>query len=516
MKKIIPIILTALLFFSCEDFLEVDPVNEVVIKHVDDVKSTLGHYLFRIVEPFESREGSGRPYLNDQLFSTDIMFYPDHSLNQLCMYQSDEVDSDLYPSMGYLVYGRTTSAAYEQGVKWELTESQERIWKKAYRAIGFFNSLLDELKHIEGDQYDKEVAKGELLTLRAFHIFKLLQFFAPYTNNELGIPLNIDADKVADYEGSRWTHTEVYNLLIDDLTEVLSYESEPEHGYNIFYSRSVAHAILAQVYHYKGLSPAKASDDWSNARTHAEEVLKEQQLVSDRADYLPVYHNANKNVVEKDSPHALLVFYWGNKWIRSFMNYWGRPMYGHRMMNGLPIADDLTNAYSDSDIRLLVGPTPPSNQRDYTGAFIFKNTTTGLNFSTKYPYVSRERNYETLPLFRAEEMHLIVAEAYAREGNQAKASEFLSAFKLAKNAGESQNTDVLDEILLERRKEFISEYDVRWLDMKRTGHSFSRNFVHPVDGEQTYTIEENDYRYSFRIPDSELTYNRKLNQNPGW
>ncbi len=73
------------------------------------------------------------------------------------------------------------------------------------------------------EQSDFEKIKGEALTIRAFYIFKLLQLFALYDNNELGIPLNLDPEVIAGTK--RLSQQEVYKQIIGDLTEALNYET---------------------------------------------------------------------------------------------------------------------------------------------------------------------------------------------------------------------------------------------------------------------------------------------------
>lgn len=126
---------------------------------------------------------------------------------------------------------------------------------------------------------------------------------------------------------------------------------------------------------------------------------------------------------------------------------------------------------------------------------------------------------ETHVLFRLSDLLLIEAEAKTRQGDEEGARMLLNEFKGSKipdYAGDF-NGDVLTEILKERRKEFVLEEQMRWLDMKRLGVAVSREANDDESlGLKIYTLESNDYRYAFPIPlDSELQYNNIL-QNPGW
>lgn len=72
-------------------------------------------------------------------------------------------------------------------------------------------------------------------------------------------------------------------------------------------------------------------------------------------------------------------------------------------------------------------------------------------------------------------------------------------------------SDLLNEILKERKLEFYHEQDAWWLDMKRTETRMERI----VNG-TLYVLEPDDYRYCFPIPQSEMEKNKKMLQNPGW
>ena len=126
---------------------------------------------------------------------------------------------------------------------------------------------------------------------------------------------------------------------------------------------------------------------------------------------------------------------------------------------------------------------------------------------------------ETHPLFRMSDLLLIEAEAKMRQGNEEGARMLLDEFKRSKIPGYMGDFDgdVLAEILKERRKEFILEEQMRWLDMKRLGVSVSREASDDESlGLKVYTLDANDYRYTLPIPlDSELQYNN-IQQNPGW
>lgn len=125
----------------------------------------------------------------------------------------------------------------------------------------------------------------------------------------------------------------------------------------------------------------------------------------------------------------------------------------------------------------------------------------------------------THTLFRISDLLLIEAEALARQGKEG-ALELLNEFKRSKIPGYGGYTgnDLIGEILRERRKEFILEEQMNWLDMKREGVAVTRPALDRETNELVeYTLDANDYRYTLPIPaGTELRFNRKIEQNPGW
>ena len=77
--------------------------------------------------------------------------------------------------------------------------------------------------------------------------------------------------------------------------------------------------------------------------------------------------------------------------------------------------------------------------------------------------------------------------------------------------GSYTESDLLNEILKERKLEFYHEQDMWWLDMKRLQTRMERI----VNGTM-YILEPDDFRYSLPIPQNEMSANKNMVQNPGW
>ena len=82
------------------------------------------------------------------------------------------------------------------------------------------------------------------------------------------------------------------------------------------------------------------------------------------------------------------------------------------------------------------------------------------------------------------------------------------------NAVQSANSgnDLIDEILIERRKELFMENGVEWFDAKRLGRAMVRNGNHRLKGinnitGKSFDLQANDIRFLLKIPQAEIDAN---------
>ncbi|MCQ4905898.1 RagB/SusD family nutrient uptake outer membrane protein, partial [Odoribacter splanchnicus] len=63
---------------------------------------------------------------------------------------------------------------------WNNFDTPKSVWMKYYEGIGLLNALVDQMNAVTYvDQQEWNRIMGDLVTLRAYYYFKLLQYFAP-------------------------------------------------------------------------------------------------------------------------------------------------------------------------------------------------------------------------------------------------------------------------------------------------------------------------------------------------
>lgn len=127
-----------------------------------------------------------------------------------------------------------------------------------------------------------------------------------------------------------------------------------------------------------------------------------------------------------------------------------------------------------------------------------------------YEYVSNKFAFafdSDIHLMRKVEMVLVAAEARYHQSDDAEAHDLLYKVQLSRdvNAVKSANTGtaLLDEILLERRKELYAEMGVEWFDAKRLSRGIARDATHRV----VVTLTPNDNRFYLKVPQIEIDAN---------
>lgn len=472
---------------GCQDFLHLVPKNKVIVANVEDVRTELLTYLAGITYSVKLEPSYGSTHFRFPFYN-EVAAY-------LCLYE-DDIDmmhfSD-HPD------GESSIAAYNECIDWKAVGMASNLWVQCYGTIGFMNAILDDLEKVgEYTQPEYETITGEARVIRAYHIFKLLQFFAPYHNDKLGIPLNLDSENMEP--GGRWSQTEVYRLLTDELTEVLGYRTNSQ-SWNIFYQTGIVKALLAQIYWFKAGSAAAEESDWANAEKYSGDLIA-RYSPEDRSELLADQFSAGYAEYVLNSLYFQVKFAYPKAWTIGDQRtgFWAEGEAQHA-------SEDLLGLYDPQDIRLEAWfkKNMDDNNQEYYGI--------------NKPAYKRPISEITV-LFRTAEMFLINAEAKCRLERIPEARRMLETFRASRipDYAGFEGEDVLDEILKERRKELCYELGTRWMDMKRLGIGMKRlGYKKEGQGVETYELQPDDYRFALPIPvEQELSYNNYLEQNPGW
>ena len=483
MKKYRMVIWGMLVFLgmtSCDKYLDVTPKNVISMDDMESIKQSLASFLRNIRDDGWSSLPSS-PFQGN---TYGIVAYSvEWDLSQLA--ENDFTDDE------------------KRICDWR-NESNQSLWGKYYSPIGFLNLIIHEAKTAEGDKTMRDYVMGEAYAMRAYCFFKLLQYFAPYKDNELGIPVCLETYE--DFESvtlERSTQKEVYRQILSDLKEAeMRLQSTPtRESYNLMYCEEVINRLYAQVYHFKAMSAAAEEEDWKNAIVYAERETNGKELESNPEE-LKALFNVGEGYSLKSQESPLRV------------KYGGSMGFGTLFSNKKP----------NETFRQAYFPEENGDIREKLYYQIVEYFDWGSFQTVKDLKINKYSSYDgwggdyyyLFCAFRLAETFLIQAEAYVRTEQLEKAQTILRRFKEARytEAFQIPNTKeaLLDEILWERQKEFVAEGDVRWLDMKRLGVKTERT----IGGETFKLNGYEDYRYAFPIPLSEINNNKYIEQNPGW
>jgi hypothetical protein len=169
---------------------------------------------------------------------------------------------------------------------------------------------------------------------------------------------------------------------------------------------------------------------------------------------------------------------------------------------------DMYDSYTATDTRKsLISPQTRSGQLGTA------------YYCLKYP-PNDGINVDDIKILRLSECYLIAAEAYYNNGDIPNANKYLNLLAQKRDPSAnyaSTDAQVLEDILTERRKEFLFE-GYRFWDMYR----LKRNFTKPQAQDGTNTITQSisvttaTLNMIFPIPQDEILVNPNITQNAGY
>ena len=354
-----------------------------------------------------------------------------------------------------------------------VTPLTEGMWRAGYFSIANANKVLyelDEKPDIVSDRIERNLMKGELLALRAYIHFDLMRMFGLAQLKEADldkytVPYATSYDKEP---APQKTYRETLTLLEKDLDEaILLLEEDPVRGnasaefmananadgfwdardkrMNYF----AAKALKARVLLFRGEPDAAAAQ--------AREVIDETAAAG-------VVKWVDAEAMTKATSNDVV------DWTFSSEQLFALEVSGLQSLTDAMLFNTLTTGASSiivdkniSDITIF-NPVIISASEDIRGpALMYKfygNQYRPYKYYNNSSYAPEYRN--RVPMVKISEMYLIIAEAAAEKGDDAKVKEVLSEIRSHRGIQDVESSFFgfslgMDTVFLEYVKEFIGE-----------------------------------------------------------
>ncbi|BAX82600.1 RagB/SusD family nutrient uptake outer membrane protein [Labilibaculum antarcticum] len=520
MKKIIYILLFAVTFMGCDDYLEKSPVTEQTEESFYRTEDDMFRALIAAYEPLQRNWGESL---------------------QLTM---DIVSDDAYGGGGSATDGISGKKA-DRGITTSSEGMWSAMWNDNYAGVYGANVFLEKVDASEMSDELKTQYKGEALFLRAYYYANLVRTFE-------NVPLITKTLATSEYSQAAAPVDEVYAQIASDLEMSITYLKD------VTYSNDekgrvtewAPRALLARMYlFYDGVYGNKnASSTMPGDVTGAEVLTYLNEIISDSgADLLPDFgnlwghseftdswvENSIEGIFEVQFSNQGEGWQWynapfdiGNKMVvfvgprgtssdSEYYSGWGFS----------PATQQLYNSYEDGDLR-----------RDYTlldmvdelgaGNFEEADQYTGYmnkkyaGLKSQVPDVGQEQlnfpqNYISI---RYSDVLLMAAEMEFHIGSNATAA--IHYNKVRARAFESYSpvgSVTLAQIFEERKLEFALE-GMRYWDLLRRGMPVLESAVNATNLGGIYNSAVNSAARGFwPIPSTEIALsNYKLEQNDGY
>lgn len=357
--------------------------------------------------------------------------------------------------------------------------SRINAWYNTYQAVYSSNAVLESLASIgltnaNRDQFNQ--LKGWALFLRALRYYYAAQTWAPvYDESTAGTAIGLPIRTHTDFNTPtvRATVEDTYGLIVDDLKSAISLLPASGRISKTIPNKAAAFGLLARVY----LSMQKYDD----ARKYADScIMLHPELLA--------YETIDSNITypfEQFNEEVIFDAGVGT---------------GILNPNRAKVNLELYKLYDDNDLRKQLFFEVEDN-----GTFRFRG---GYNAYVGFAGIA------------ADEMYLIRAECYAREGEISKALSDINRLLRRSWASDAtyqdllltNQSELLDTIITERRKQLLFR-GLRWTDLRRLNLEGAEiTLTREVNG-KTYKLLPNSLRYTLPIPDDIIRLTG-MTQNP--
>lgn len=491
MKKTILYILILSSLVGCQDFLDVEPVEQV-----------------SIVEQLSTLEGVGQALSGAYTQTANI------GAASIINYYAEVVSGNATfgptrgtgTNAGYISVSTAIENAYEFSD--DATDSDlESFYEDSYDAINNVNLILayvDALEDATQDEIDQ--VKAEALSIRAFNYFNLLRVYSQnysYTSgaSHLGVIYRTEPATEETYYLSRLSCADAYAQVIADLENAIALYSNSQAlpgEATSYFSKAATQSLLARVYLY--------TEQWEDAAATATEVITTSGIaLMTTDDYVSQWEKTDEPVSE-----TLLEFSVGTDsegtvgtTIASLYDLPASTSSDKYLVG----ANGLLNLFEDTDIR---GKSSMFLEEEIS-TYIDEDNTEDLPYYLTKKFQDNAGTTE----IRLSELYLIRAEANTRLGNTQTALEDLNV--IYTRAGNNalnilDSEDLLNEIFNERRRELCFERHLIF-DYGRFHKDIDRSedcLASPCE------LSYPSYYYILPIPNRDIVLNSNLEQNEGY
>ncbi len=465
MKKIIISILV-LASISCSDFLTREPVEQVSINQQLSTKKG-------VIDALNGAYISLRGLL---LTDADFLVYADLLSGNLGITPNNS---------GNLVVPNSVQNIYSFNDN-SNSSDLSNFYQNSYAIINNLNLILEKVDDLQdATDSEKKQIKAESLAMRAYIHFQLAKMYSQnytYTPDasHLGIVYNTHSLKVGIDCPIRQTAKSTFDLLENDiLTAIGLYQNKkaiPSGEDKNYISKNVAKAIAADIFLWK--------NDWKKAYEYSNQVINESGLTLSDLYNLDNWATSEMlfelpNTINNDSPVSAIYTQMGVS----------RPNY--------TLSNDLYSKFDSTDKRLTL-----LSVRTYK--------TAGYTTNPSYRFTKKYAGNLNNAIYRLSEMYFIRAEANLKLAKNIDALADINIIRA--RAGLSNLTNVsIDDILLEKRKEFVFE-NKYFFDLMRNHKNIERKNCLSEVCNITYP---ND-KFVLPLPNRTIEVNVNLKQNPSY
>ena len=306
-------LLLVLNFVSCEQYLDIKPVGQVIPKSVEEYRSFMTS-AYAISKSYKVLT----TYRGDELSLQS-------TAGGIEQYKDIFIWNDLNPDISTIAFP----------------------YASLYNTIFYSNHVINNATTMEGDVVAKNQLLSEAYALRAMTYFELVNLYAkPYNkataSTDAAVPITTEYDSEKKYPVK--TVQEVYNLILSDIEQAEALENMKQQavGYNYRFSAIAVKALKSRVYLYQ--------HEWQKAIDEANEALAIKSSIQDLNSNLTIMPS------EYNSVESILAL----ETVASF-----------DMVNNARIATDLISAYDKTtDLRfdLYFSPNTDGSYRSNKSA----------------------------------------------------------------------------------------------------------------------------------------------------